>query len=206
MSSPKINARVRREEAGRRRFNGDCPLPKTMLVSHQHQGDKKYNKITNLLTRCDTQFTFCNWFLALLALGPTGCGILEVVGRAFDCVHGDAVGWMKWVMIGAPPLLYSLMWVCFSGRGRGVLQCCVASWAWNKRRPKNTFAVRNFCAGCIVYQSNEQVHVDWIALSFIKHTPFTIFFCNQNIHTFIFQQSTKRSSFCSAENSNNKKG
>ena len=41
MSSPKINARVRREEAGRRRFNGDCPLPKTMLVSHQHQGEKK---------------------------------------------------------------------------------------------------------------------------------------------------------------------
>ena len=83
------------------------PPPKTMLVLTPN---KEY-KITNLLTRCDTQFTFCNWFLALLALGPTGCGILEVVGRAFDCVHGDAVGLdeVSVVMIGAPPLLYSLM-------------------------------------------------------------------------------------------------
>ena len=104
------NARVRREEAGRRRFERWLSSPP------KHGFDtkeiKKY-KFTNLLTRCDTQFAFCNWFLALLALGPTGCGILEVVGRAFDyCVHGGCCEMLcrgddsECDMIGAPPLLF----------------------------------------------------------------------------------------------------
>lgn len=89
-------------------LNGDCPLPQNN-AGFDTKEIKKY-KFTNLLTRCDTQFAFCNWFLALLALGPTGCGILEVVGRAFDyCVHGGCcvVGDdSECDMIGAPPLLF----------------------------------------------------------------------------------------------------
>ena len=84
----------------------------------------------------------------------------------------SVVGMLSVMMIGAPPkhiifrartrkartrkyvrlFIHCVSWVSFSGRG--VLQCCVASCAWNKRRTKNSLLLEISYAGCIVYQSN----------------------------------------------------